>query len=159
VVIIRDTREQSPLDFSRYEAEVQLGALEVGDYAPAGLGHLCALERKSVPDLVASLTWERERFERELRRARGLDAFAVVIEGSLGQVRRHEYRSQAKPHAVLQSMCAFSLRYSVTWIWADDPAGAAYFAFHFMRHFVREAEARYREIIKKHGEALADKTG
>ena len=159
MVIIRDTREQSPLDFSRYEAVVEPGALEVGDYAPAGLGHLCALERKSVPDLVASLTWERERFEREMRRARGLDAFAVVIEGSLGQVRRHEYRSQAKPHAVLQSMCAFSIRYSVTWIWADDPAGAAYFAFHFMRHFVREAEARYREIVKKHGATLADNTG
>ena len=157
--IIRDTREKNPLDFSRYEAEVGAGVLEVGDYAPAGLGHLCAVERKSVPDLVGSLTWERSRFERSLRRARGLDAFAVVIEGSLGQVRRHEYRSQAKPHAVLQSMCAFSLRYSVTWIWADDPAGAAYFAFHFMRHFVREAEARYRETVKKHGETLADKTG
>ena len=150
--IICDTREQAPLDFSPYGAIVEPGGLEVGDYAPAGLGHLCAVERKSLPDLVASLTRERDRFERELRRARGLDAFAVVIEGSLGQVRRHEYRSQAKPHALLQSMCAFSIRYGVTWVWADDPAGAAYFTFHFMRHFVREAEARYREIVKAHGE-------
>lgn len=154
--IIMDSREQAPLDFSCYGAEVERGALEVGDYAPAGLDHQCAVERKSLPDLVASLTWERERFEREMRRARGLDAFAVVIEGSLSQVRRHEYRSQAKPHAILQSMCAFSVRYGITWIWADDPAGAAYFAFHFLRHFVREAEVRYWEIVKKHGEALAD---
>lgn len=143
--IICDTREQSPLDFSRYEAVVEPGALEVGDYAPAGLGHLCAVERKSVPDLVASLTkgaWTVRA--RAYAGPGGLDAFAVVIEGSLGQVRRHEYRSQAKPHALLQSMCAFSVRYSVTWVWADDPAGAAYFTFHFMRHFIREAEARYR---------------
>lgn len=153
--IICDTREQTPLDFSTYGAIVEPGALEVGDYAPAGLGHLCAVERKSLPDLVASLTRERDRFERELRRSRGLDAFAVVIEGSLGQVRRHEYRGQAKPHSLLQSMCAFSIRYSVTWMWADGPEGAAYFAFHFMRHFVREAETRYREIVRAHGETAA----
>ena len=150
--IICDTREQTPLDFASYDAIVEPGTLEVGDYAPAGLGHLCAVERKSLPDLVASVTRERDRFERELRRARGLDAFAVVIEGSLGQVRRHEYRSQAKPHAILQSMCAFSIRYGLTWVWADDQAGAAYFAFHLMRHFVREAETRFREIVKAHGE-------
>ena len=151
--IVIDSREQAPLDFSRYGAEVEPGALEVGDYAPAGLGHLCAVERKSLPDLIASLTWERERFERELRRARGLEAFAVVIEGSLAQVRRHEYRSQAKPHAILQSMCAFSVRYGLTWIWADDAAGAAYFVYNFLRHFVREAEAHYKDIIKMHGYA------
>lgn len=150
--IIVDSREQTPLDFTRYGATPEPGSLEVGDYAPAGLGHVCAVERKSLPDLIASLTWERERFERELRRARGLDAFAVVIEGSLGQVRRHEYRSQAKPHAILQSLCAFSCRYAVTWIWADDAAGAAYFTFHFLRHFVRDAEARFKDILKLHGE-------
>lgn len=33
---------------------------------------------------------------------------------------------------------------------AGDPAGAAYFTFHFMRHFIREAEARYKEIVKAH---------
>ena len=95
--VIRDTREQSPLDFSRYEAVVEPGTLEVGDYAPAGLGHLCAVERKSLADLVASLTWERERFEREMRRARGLDAFAVVIEGSLGQVRGTSTAARPNP--------------------------------------------------------------
>lgn len=150
-----DTREQTPLDFARYEAVVEPGTLEVGDYAPAGLDHLCAVERKSLPDLVASLTWERERFERELRRARGLEAFAVVVEGNLAQVRHHDYRSKAAPHVILQSMCAFSVRYGVTWIWADDPAGAAYFAFHFLRQFVREAEVRYREIVKAHGTTAA----
>jgi len=156
VKIIIDSREQAPLDFTRYEATIESGALEVGDYAPAGLGHLCAVERKSIPDLVASLTWERERFERELRRARGLEAFAVVIEGSLGQVRLHEYRSKSKPHAVLQSMVAFTCRYGVNWIWADDAAGAAYFVFHFLRHFVREAEGHYKAIVKAHGDAAAE---
>ena len=150
--IIRDSREQAPLDFTRYDAVVEVGNLETGDYCPAGLGNMCAVERKSLPDLIASLTWERERFERELRRARGLEAFAVVIEGNLAQVRKHEYRSQAKPHAVFQSMTAFSIRYGVTWIWADDAAGASYFVFHFLRQFVREAEARYKDILKMHGD-------
>ncbi|MBF0482599.1 MAG: ERCC4 domain-containing protein [Desulfovibrionaceae bacterium] len=151
--IICDSREQAPLDFTRYGATIESGALEVGDYAPVGLENHCAVERKSLPDLVASLTWERERFERELRRSRGLEAFAVVIEGSLAQIRAHDYRSQAKPHAVLQSMTAFSCRYGVNWIWADDAAGAAYFVFHFLRHYVREAMGHYKAICKAHGEA------
>ena len=151
--IICDSREKTCLDFSKYDATVIPGTLHVGDYAPAGLGHLCAVERKSLPDLVASLTRDRERFERELQRARGLTAFAVVIEGTLEQVRLHHYRSKALPHSILQSMTALTVKYAVTWVWAATPTGAAYFTYHHLRHFVIEAELRYKDIIRLHCES------
>jgi len=106
-----------------------------------------AVERKSVPDLVASVTRERERFERELARGRGMDLFVVVIEGSLEDVRQHNYRSKTKPHAVLQSMVAFQVRYRVGWVWAGNPAGAAYFTFWILSKYVAEAEKRYKAIV------------
>lgn len=146
--IIVDTREQRPLDFASYPCSVEAGTLTVGDYSVKGLEHLVAIERKSVADLVASVTRERERFERELSRSRGLDLFAVVIEGSLDEVREHRYRSQAQPHAVLQSLVALQVRYGVNWIWSGSPLGAAYFTYWTLSKFVSEAEKRLREIVR-----------
>jgi len=66
-VIIIDSREQTPLQFTRLEARV--ATLPSGDYSIAGLEELFAVERKSIPDLVACCTGQnRERFERELHR-------------------------------------------------------------------------------------------
>jgi len=155
--IIVDNREQTPLDFTPYPCTVASGTLDTGDYSLNGLGHLVAVERKSVPDLVASVTRERSRFERELARARGLDLFAVVIEGTFEDVRSHNYRSQAKPHAVLQSITAFTVRYGVNWIWAGNPAGAAYFTYWALEKYLAEAEKRFRMILKAGG-GLAAKT-
>lgn len=148
MLIVTDTREQCPLDFSPYPCTVEVGTLPLGDYSVKDLEHLMAIERKSIPDLVASVTRERERFERELSRSRGHDLFAVVIEGSLEEVRQHLYRSKAKPHAVLQSMVAFQVRYGVNWTWAGSPAGAAYFTYWTFSKYIAEAKKRFQAIVR-----------
>jgi ERCC4-type nuclease len=56
--------------------------LETGDIAQAG-NPMVALERKTVSDFLGSITAGRERFENELRRARHLDFFAIIVEGSV----------------------------------------------------------------------------
>lgn len=152
--VIIDTREQCPLDLTPYSCTTEAGTLYVGDYAPRGLESLVAVERKSLPDLIGSLTSGRERFAHEMERARGL-ALAVVIEGSMGQVRRHEYRSKTKPHAIFQSVLSWSMRYGVHFLWCDDAAGAAYHAYHWMRQFVRIERDRLRVIARYHAEAVA----
>lgn len=150
--IIRDTREQAPFTFGGYDCEVQAGTLPTGDYSLAGLVDRCAVERKSLDDLLGCLTGEgRDRFERELARARGLDAFAVVIEAGFQDMAEGRYRSRMKPHAALQSVLAFQVRYGVPFIWAGTRTGAEYTAYHFLRHYLREASARYERIIKAHG--------
>lgn len=50
-VIVIDTREQAPLPFSRLA--VERGTLVSGDYSFRGGEELFAVERKSIPDLVA----------------------------------------------------------------------------------------------------------
>lgn len=153
--IVVDTREQQPLDFTSYpDVMVEPGALYVGDYAPAGLVDVCAVERKSLPDLVGSLTAGRERFAHEMQRGRGL-ALAIVIEATLEDVRQHKYRSKAKPHAILQSVLSWSIKYGVHFLWCGSPEGAAYHAYHWMRQFVRIRREELRAIERYHADGAA----
>ena len=69
-VILVDTREQNPFNFSRFEgwfAGIEKRALKLGDYSMAGLEDHCVVERKDLGDLVHSLTTERSVFVNRLR--------------------------------------------------------------------------------------------
>lgn len=143
--ILVDSREQAPFSFADYNCTVISGTLTTGDYSVVGLENRCAVERKSLDDLLGCLTGAgRERFERELQRAKGLDAFAVVVEASMQDMAEHKYRSKMLPHAALQSVLAFTMRYRVPFIWAGSRKGAEYAAYHFLRHYLRDM----REIVK-----------
>lgn len=107
--IIIDTREQAPLTFT---LPSERATLATGDYSVKGLEGFIAIERKSPDDLVACLkNGQRERFERELSRGRGLDYFALVVETDLAGLAAGKYRSDMNPKAVVQSLMAFSVRY------------------------------------------------
>ena len=98
--IIIDTREQTPFDFGKFECEVVTDTLATGDYSLAGLEDRCAIERKSLDDLLGCLIGEgRERFERELVCAAGLECFTVVVEVSMQDMAGGNYPSRMKPHA------------------------------------------------------------
>ena len=62
--ILIDTREQLPLDFARYEVDVERATLATADYSLQGLETIVGVERKSESDLLGSLTQGRDRFER-----------------------------------------------------------------------------------------------
>jgi len=56
-VLVVDTREQVPLDFSRFEgwfAGIEKKALKLGDYSIVGMEDICVVERKDLSDLVHS---------------------------------------------------------------------------------------------------------
>jgi hypothetical protein len=64
-VVLVDTREQNPFDFSRFEgwfAGIEKRPLKLGDYSIAGLEDICVAERKDLSDLIRSLTAERTMF-------------------------------------------------------------------------------------------------
>ena len=70
VVAIVDTREQRPLNLAPLRTEA--GTLVTGDYSVKGLVEVVAIERKSLPDLLACIGQERERFDRESLAAVGV---------------------------------------------------------------------------------------
>jgi len=127
VKILIDTREQAPFAFKRYEAATETALLPVGDYSLPGFEDRAAIERKSLDDLIGCLAGKgRERFERELSKARAYDLFAVVIEAALADAAQGRYRSEMKPHAAMQSVIAFQVRYRIPFVWAGSREGAEY---------------------------------
>ncbi|MBG0790950.1 MAG: ERCC4 domain-containing protein [Desulfovibrionaceae bacterium] len=149
--IVRDSREQSPFRFDGEQYEgviVTEGTLTTGDYSLVGLESRVAVERKSLPDFVASISTGRERFERELVRARGLDAFMVVVESPFSDLVAGNYRSRMEPKAATQTVYSFMSRYRATFHFAQSRAWAEYATFHFLRHYARQVEAIYQAAVK-----------
>ena len=124
MVIVIDTREKRPLDFSFWkDVKVQRRELWPGDYTVLGGAQYLAIERKSVSDLVKTMkddyagigSTTPKRFDRELMAlhsiiARGGSAFVLVEpDGPLGtvcpaydQIKAHSYRSIISPNKVLK---------------------------------------------------------
>lgn len=151
--VVVDTREQLPLDFSRWaDITVERGTLNAADYSLRGLEDRFGLERKSIPDLVASVTTGRERLIRELERLRGYEVKAILVEGTLEQIARHDYRSQANPESVMQTLAAWQVKYGCPTLWCGSPAGCAYMVRALARHYLRAASLRLKDIIRAHGD-------
>lgn len=146
LALVVDTREQAPYGFERFPGvEIVRVGLPTGDYSLAGYESRAAIERKSLDDLIGCLTVGRDRFERELARARSLECFAVVVEASMEDVSRHRYTSRMDPHAALQSILAFQVRYGVPFMWAGSRRGGEYVTFWTLQKFAREVEGRETE--------------
>jgi DNA excision repair protein ERCC-4 len=150
--ILVDTREHLPYTFERFEGvQVVRGTLETGDYSLVGLEHLACIERKSIDDLLGCLTSGRARFERELARMRPYQLKAVVVECSLRDISRGNYRSQMNPEAALQSVIAFQVRYSVPFVWAGNRAGGEYLTHGLLAKMAREITRQYTAISQVDG--------
>jgi len=91
---------------------------------------------------------DRERFERELKKGRAYDLFAVVVEAPLSDVSQGRYRSEMKPHAALQSLIAFQVRYRLSIVWAGNRAGAEYLTYSLLSKYLREMEERYKQAVR-----------
>ena len=108
-VILVDTREQNPFDFSRFEgwfAGIEKKPLQLGDYSVAGLEDVCVVERKDLPDLIHSLTAERSVFVNRLRRMSRCPHRLLVITAVLSQVKSPYPHGGVNPNRITQSLIA-----------------------------------------------------
>lgn len=139
MTIIVDSREQRPFDFLSCAGGVQTmkGTLLLGDYSVRGFEDRIAVERKSLPDLVQCLGNERSRFEREIRRAAGLDSFMVCIEASFDDLASGRYRSKLNPGAAVASVLAFMARHNVAFLFAGNRTDAEKATACFLRQYLR----------------------
>jgi len=145
-IVVIDTREQTPLVFTNLPSVP--GTLTSGDYAPRGLEHLCAIERKSAADLVASVTHERERFERELHRLRGMRFARVIVTASRESIASGLYRSNANPRAVLASCDTFEVRYNIPFVFVEDDVAAAALVERWVFLFCREMVSGANDLLR-----------
>ena len=120
--LIADTREKSPLAFAHLESV--RGTLHTGDYSIQNLTSRFAVERKSVADLVSSLTRARQRFIRELERMRGMDFARLLIVGRPCDLAAHLARRAVNAASILGSLEAVNTRL-VPVVWEPTPQRAA----------------------------------
>lgn len=127
--IIVDTREQTPWPFHLLTPDkgyhlsggTVRRKLDTGDYSLEGLESFVGIERKSLSDLVGSLSHGRERFEREMERARDdIEHFFLVVEGSFKDIARWEYPSRMAPSSVVGSMLSLHFDYGVCLVTGHD---------------------------------------
>jgi ERCC4-type nuclease len=108
-VLVVDTREQVPLDYSRFPgwfAGIEKKALILGDYSIVGLEDECVVERKDLADLVHSLTTDRSIFIARLRRMAVYPHRLLVITAAMSQVKSSYPFSAVDPNRILQSLIA-----------------------------------------------------
>lgn len=107
--LLVDTREQHPLDFSRFEGwfgGVEKRALPLGDYSVAGLEEVCVVERKELPDLVHSLTTDRTVFVSRIKKMSVYPHKLLIITSAVSQVKSGYPFSSFNPNRVLQALVA-----------------------------------------------------
>lgn len=140
LTLIEDTREQTPLDFSRFEpfVRVERGTLHSGDYSVKGHEGEFAIERKSLADLISTITQGHERFERELQRLESFRYAAVVVEASEIDLRMGKYRSMLPAKSAIGMIRAFEVRYKIPFHFAGGRNAAAQLIYELAYYFKRE---------------------
>lgn len=118
--IISDSREKKPYEFADFDHEVTVEALETGDYTVEGFEDAFAVERKTLDDFLSSITWDRDRFKREVKRAKSMIKFVVIIEEKKRTVTNWDYYREVHPNAVIATIDAWEKQYNVEFVWGGD---------------------------------------
>lgn len=140
MIIVCDTREQKPLDFSPWHRKVEVIKLAYGDYSIKGMEGEVSVERKSVHDLVNTLIHSRVRFAKELNILKSYRDSAIVVEGTLRDIFMHRYRSMVHPNAVLGLVNHIYVTAGIPTIFCDDPEMAAWWVQSYFNGIVKREE-------------------
>ncbi len=123
--VIIDTREQRNEHISAYLTRKKVASeqrkLDVGDYSAelsdGSFERSFVIERKrNLDEICGNFTSDRERFERELLRAKayGIKVFLLIEDASWNDVFLHNYRSKLSEKALMASLLSWQVRYNVT---------------------------------------------
>lgn len=119
MVILQDSREQSPLhfDLDSIVTEVVVDTLPVGDYSARYVSGRIApvyVERKGLGDLFTTMTSGYPRFKREMQRAKDYRIQLILaIEGSLDDVYCGVRYSRFAGSSCVQKLFTLAVRYDV----------------------------------------------
>ena len=141
-VVICDTREKLPYDFSD-EVEVVHEKMDTGDYSVVGFDDVFAIERKSLPDLLKSITWQRKRFKQEIERGDDLLAFIVMVECPLKDITEWNYDREVHPNAVMGTVNNWEKYHNVEFVWAGSRGEAEEATLRLLRRWYDSYSSLY----------------
>lgn len=150
--IVVDSREKKPYHFRRYPVDTISKRLKTGDYCVADDGDEMgsesfdphyAVERKTAPDFLKSITWERDRFEDELARA---DSFAhrmpIVIEKPWIHFERENYHQNVNLNSIKGTLDWHPQQYHVEYFFERDRRMGEQTTYEFLKWREQKLEER-----------------
>ena len=137
IPVLVDTREQHPYEFT---CEVVEKTLHTGDYSLYGYEHQIAIERKTKQDAYQSLGQGRKRFEREFERLAEIDRSYVIIECSMPNFMNAPSFTKMNPHAAINSLISWMVKYKVGVIWAGDRRHGQALTYRILEKFWRNLQ-------------------
>lgn len=141
IVITTDSREQLSLDFAKFRGVSSVrGTLKTGDYSIQGYEDQITFERKSVQDLVGTLTSGHTRFLREMERMRSFKAKYILIEHTPDILYNYcaKHGWQRKFNTIIQSLLAYACHYQVRVRFCKDREDMAEYIVKKAREFLKE---------------------
>lgn len=133
-IFLVDSREQDPFDLEPYPhwcSGIKKAALKLGDYTIEGMEDRCVVERKSLSDLVKSLTQDRGVFVRRLRLMAEYPDRLLVVDAPMSKVRARYEHSAADPNQITQSLHAIMTGLRIPMFPAEThEQGAEFVAWH-----------------------------
>ncbi len=145
--MVIDTREQEPYD---YENSV-VKCLKTGDYSTLGYEDEMAVERKSLSDFVNSITKGRERFEREILRAKkDLKFFAIVVETDLERVWSEPLYSKINRRSITNAILFWIVKYNVPILFVTNRIRGKYAVRELCEAYVNyKTNDKYKELFEQ----------
>lgn len=141
--IVVDSREQKPFEFERYPVKTVTKTMKTADYAVQQPGYYgkngtykapFGVERKGESDFLSSITHDRERFKREIKRASEWDApMPVVIESPYVKFKQGNYYPNINPNSIIGTVDKWPKYYNVDFFFRDDRRDAESFTFEMLR--------------------------
>ncbi len=156
MIIFQDTREQSPLDFSKYDivTEVEVNTLKAGDYAcqfKDGYIPPVFFEKKSIGDLFGTLGKGYKRFKRELEKAEKFNLrLILLITSSLSTVLKGYKYSTIEPTALVKRIFSLWVRHNLLPVFCKDKTEAARFIVEYYSAIGRKL-LKDRKTVGKSG--------
>ena len=141
IVITTDSREQLSLDFAKFRGVSSVrGTLKTGDYSIQGYEDQITFERKSVQDLVGTLTSGHTRFLREMERMRSFKAKYILIEHTPDILYNYcaKHGWQRKFNTIIQSLLAYACHYQCRVRFCKDREDMAEYIVKKAREFLKE---------------------
>jgi ERCC4-type nuclease len=122
-IALIDTREQNPLDLSRFEgwfAGIERKALKLGDYSIDGLEDVCVVERKDLSDLIHSCTTDRQVFIDRLRQMAQYPHRLLLVTTTLSQIKSPHPHAGVNPNRITQSLVAILAGLQVPFLCSEN---------------------------------------
>ncbi|MDH3279516.1 MAG: hypothetical protein OEQ39_02955 [Gammaproteobacteria bacterium] len=137
MLIIIDTREQSPWAFPPDVAETRRGTLLAGDYALAE-DNAFAIERKSIDDFCGTVSSGWARFLRELDRMQLWPARVIIIEGQISDLAWGRHNHSRLTYGFLAKRIAELTMRNVTCLFCENSDLAAGIAWKILKERERQ---------------------